>query len=145
MQENILEQSSVVHTFEIKGRFFKENCLPDLNNLLSEATRHPFAYRDMKSDMERVVINAIRRGLKGWQASYRVRLDITWGEKAKGNLRDWDNVVAAGRKIINDALTKTQTIPDDSPRFLGFGNNEFVYTDEPFIRVDIVSIEDFKR
>lgn len=148
MQENTFAKSldgAICKSFEIKGTFFKENCLPDLNNLLSEATRHPMAYASMKRQMETVVINAVRMQLKGWQATNRVRLDITWGEKVKGSLRDYDNVVSAGRKIINDALVKTKTIADDNPRFLGYGNNEFVYTDKPFIRVEIVEIEDFKK
>jgi Holliday junction resolvase RusA-like endonuclease len=132
-------------TLELKGTFFKENCLPDLNNLLAEATRHPMAYASMKRQMETVVINAVRLQLKGWQATNRVRLDITWGEKVKGSLRDYDNVVAAGRKIINDALVKAQVIKDDNPKCLGYGNNEFVYTDKPFIKVEIVEIEDFKK
>ena len=147
-QENFSESvmdGAICKTFEIKGTFFKENCLPDLNNLLSEATRHPMAYASMKRQMETVVINAVRMQLKGWQATNRVRLDITWGEKVKGSLRDYDNVVSAGRKIINDALVKTKTIADDNPRFLGYGNNEFVYTDKPFIRVEIVEIEEFKK
>ena len=132
-------------SFEIKGTFFKENCLPDLNNLLSEATRHPMAYASMKRQMETVVINAVRMQLKGWKATKRVRLDITWGEKNKGTLRDWDNVVAAGRKIINDALVKTDTIHDDNPHYLGYGTNTFVYTDKPFIKVEIVEIGEFKK
>ena len=132
-------------TFEIHGTFFKENCLPDLNNLLSDATRHPMVYARTKRQMETVVISAARMQLKGWQATNRVRLDITWGEKVKGTLRDYDNVVSAGRKIINDALVKLKTIADDNPRFLGYGKNTFVYTDKPFIRVEIVEIEDFKK
>lgn len=144
-QENVSEKDTDVRGFEIKGTFYKENCLPDLNDMLAQATRHPIAYNELKKDMEWVTIRAIRNGLRGWKATKRVRLDITWGEKVKGNLRDWDNVVAAGRKIINDALVKTSTIEDDNPKYLGYGRNEFVYTDKPFIRVEIVEIEDFKK
>lgn len=146
-QENVSgnDTAEVICSFEIKGEFFKGNCLPSLNDVLAEAARHPLAYRDLKADMEFIVINAIRKGLKGWQATKRVRLDITWGEKSKGTLRDFDNVVAAGRKFINDALVKTDTIKDDNPNYLGYGENTFVYTDKPFIRVEIVEIEDFKK
>lgn len=145
MQENISGKSSVVATFEIKDCHYKDNCLPTLNDMLGQATRHPIAYNDFKKDMEWVTIREIRSDLKGWKATKRVRLDITWGEKNKGPLRDWDNVVAAGRKIINDALVKTSTIEDDNPKYLGYGKNEFVYTDKPFIKVEIVEIEDFKK
>lgn len=145
MQENISGKSLDVHTFEIKGTYHKDNCLPTLNDMLAQATRHPLAYNDLKKDMEFITIRAIRKDLKGWRATKRVRLDITWGEKAKGNLRDWDNVVAAGRKIINDALVKTSTLEDDNPRYLGYGTNTFVYTDSPFVRVEIVEIDEFKK
>ena len=145
MQENTSEKSLANPSFEIKGTFYKENCLPTLNDMLAQATRHPIAYNELKKDMEWVAIRAIRNGLKDWKATKRVRLDITWGEKNKGTLRDWDNVVSAGRKIINDALVKTSVLQDDNPRYLGYGNNEFVYTDTPFIRVEIVEIEGFKK
>ena len=132
-------------SFEIRGCWWKENCMPTLNDVLHEATRHPMAYNKLKRDMEWVTIGAIRKDLKGWKATKRVRLDITWGEKNKGTLRDFDNVVAAGRKFINDALVKTSTIEDDNPKYLGYGNNEFVYTDKPFIKVEIVEIGEFTK
>ena len=133
-----------VHTFSLTRCFYKDNVLPDLNDLLGEAVRHPKSYGKFKHGFEFVVINAIRLQLKGWKADKRIRLDITWGEKNKGPYRDFDNIVAGGRKIITDALTKSQTIVDDNPKYLGYGNNEFVYTDKPFIKVEIVEIEDFK-
>lgn len=145
MQEQTSSKDTAVRGFEIKGTYYKENCLPTLNDMLSEATRHPMAYGTLKRSMDWVCIAAIRRDLQGWQATKRVRLDITWGERNKGGLRDYDNIVSAGRKFINDALVKTKTIADDNPRFLGYGENTFVYTDKPFIRVEIVEIEDFKK
>ena len=63
---------------------------------------------------------------------------IVWGEKNKGVKRDFDNVVAAGRKIINDALVKSETLKDDNPNYLMYGRNKFVYTDKPFIEVRII-------
>lgn len=142
MQETLLENGMVAATFEIKGKFFKENCLPGLNDLLAEATKHPVAYNRLKKDMEWAVSCAIRRDLKGFKAPCRVRLDITWGEKNKGARRDYDNVVSAGRKIINDTLTKTGVIQDDNPKYLGYGNNYFNYAEKPFIRVKIVVDEE---
>ena len=129
---------SVEATFEIRGKYWKENCLPGLNDMLTEASRNPMAYARLKRQMETVTISAARMGLKKWKATERVRLDITWGEKAKGQKRDFDNVVSAGRKIINDALVKAGYLHDDSPKYLAFGDNTFVYTDKPFVKVDIV-------
>lgn len=123
--------------FTIEGDFYNHNCLPSLNDLLSAAERHPMAYNRMKKDMEFVVTRAIRKYIPKFKAEGRVRLDITWGEKSKGQRRDYDNVVSAGRKIINDALTKNKVIEDDCPKYLGYGSNTFVYTDKVFIRVEI--------
>lgn len=137
-QDENLSADMVEATFEIKGKYYKDNCLPCLNDLLAEAARHPTAYNQLKRDMEWVVTCALRKELKNWKPSSRVRLDITWGEKSKGTKRDYDNVVASGRKIINDAMVKAHYLQDDNPKYLGYGENKFVYTDKPFIRVEIV-------
>ena len=124
-------------SFKITGTHWKDNCLPSLNDLLSEMGRHPMAYNRLKTNLERVVIGAIRHDLCGYKATKRISLDIVWGEKNKGVKRDFDNVVAAGRKIINDALVKSGTIKDDNPTYLMYGRNKFVYTDKPYIEVII--------
>lgn len=129
------------HTFRIDGKFYKENCLPGLNDLLREAERHPMAYNRMKKEKEFIVMSCIRRDLKGWKPHGKISLDITWGEKDKGQRRDFDNVVGGGRKIINDALTKSGTIVDDNPCHLLYGRNRFVYVSEPFVEVQIVEEE----
>lgn len=131
------EQDIGTHTFEIRGRHWKDNCLPSLNDVLAEATKHPKAYWRLKTSMEQIVIASIRRDLCGYKPSKRISLDIVWGEKNKGVKRDFDNVVAAGRKIINDALVKNGTLKDDNPKYLLYGRNKFEYADEPFVRVII--------
>lgn len=114
--------------------------MPSLNDMLSAATRHPQAYARMKREMEWAVIQSIRRDLKGWKAESPVRIDITFGEKNKGRKRDYDNIVASGRKIINDALVKSGVIKDDHPAYLLYGNNDFEYTDKPYIEVKIIEV-----
>ena len=130
--------------FKIVGNHWKENCLPSLNDVLAEATRHPMCYHRLKTSMEQVVVGAIRKDLKNYKATTRISLDLVWGEKKKGTRRDFDNVVAAGRKIINDALVKTGVIKDDNPKYLLYGRNKFVYVDEPFIEVIIVEDKNAK-
>ena len=127
-------------SFIITGAHYGEKCFPSLNDMLHEACRHPMAYGKMKRDFEMLVTNAIRRQLRGYKAQGLITLHYTFGEPIKGNKRDYDNIVAAGRKIINDALVKTETIKDDSPKYLGYGTNTFVYTDVPFIRVEIEEV-----
>ena len=127
--------------FIIKGAYYGDKCFPGLNDMLREAERHPKAYNTMKQQYQMVAINAIRRYLRGFKAHGLVRLNMTFGEPRKGNKRDYDNIVAAARKIINDSLVRVGTITDDSPTYLGYGENSFEYVDEPYIRVDIEMVE----
>ena len=126
--------------FTIKGAFYGEKCFPGLNDLLHEAERHPKAYNEMKRQYQLLAVNAIRRDLRGFKAKGRVQLNFTFGEPKKGNKGDYDNIVAAGRKIITDALVKTNVLQDDSPKYLGYGTNRFEYVDVPYIRVEIEEI-----
>ena len=145
-QEKSLENVTDVRTgrksFIISGSYYGDKCFPGLNDLLHEAERHPKAYGKMKRDYEFITINAIRRFLKGWKAEVKVIPHYTFGEPNKGQIRDYDNVSAAARKIINDAMVKTHTIIDDKPEYLEFGTNTFVYADTPFIKVELEEITD---
>ena len=137
MQENLSEQDMANPTFEVRGNYYKDKCFPGLNDMLREAERHPQAYARMKRDFEYVAISSIRRDLRGYKAEGRVFLNYTFGEPNSGQKRDYDNIVAAGRKIITDALVKCKVIQDDSPKYLGYGENHFEYVSKPFIRVEI--------
>ena len=127
--------------FIIKGAYYGDKCFPGLNDLLHEAERHPKAYNTMKQQYQMLAVNAIRRNLRGFKAQGLVIPHYKFCEPLKGNKRDYDNIAAAGRKIINDALTKTGTIKDDSPKYLGYGTNTFIYADEPFIEVLLETVE----
>lgn len=127
--------------FIIKGAYYGDKCFPGLNDLLHEAERHPKAYNTMKQQYQMIAVNAIRRNLRGFKAQGLVIPHYKFCEPLKGNKRDYDNIAAAGRKIINDALTKTGTIKDDSPKYLGYGTNTFIYDDEPFIEVLLETVE----
>lgn len=127
--------------FTIKGAFFGEKCFPGLNDILHEAERHPQAYNQMKRQYQMLAVNAIRRDLRGAKANGRINLHYHFCEPLKGQKRDYDNIVAAGRKIITDALVKTQVIKDDSPKYLGYGSNTFSYGSVPYIEVEIEEVE----
>lgn len=127
--------------FVITRKYWKDKIFPSLNDLLHQASRNPRAYSRVKSECETIVIDAIRTQIRGYKATSRVRLDIVWGEPNKGQIRDFDNIVSAGRKIICDALVKLKVIEDDKPQYLAYGNNEFVYVDKPFIEVNIIEVE----
>ena len=138
--ESVME-TATTKSFTIKGACYGDKCFPGLNDMLREACRHPKAYNQMKQEFQFLAVNAIRLQLRGFKAQGLIRLNMTFGEPKKGNKRDYDNIVAAGRKIINDALVKTGTIKDDSPKYLGYGSNTFEYVDVPYIRVEIEEVE----
>ena len=144
MQERSSESVMVAPTgrksFLLSGTYYSDKCFPSLNDMLREAERHPKAYNKIKRDYEFIAINAIRRFLKGYKAEGKVIPHYTFGEPNKGQIRDYDNISAAARKIINDALVKTSTIKDDKPQYLEFGTSTFVYTDTPFIKVELEEV-----
>lgn len=101
------------------------------------------AYNRMKKEYEQITIAFIRKDLKGYRFNTKVTIDYDFVEPNKGQKRDYDNIAAASRKIINDALVKSQTIKDDSPKYLLYGSNSFHYTDgEPYIEVRITPVLD---
>lgn len=126
-------------SFQICGAFYPfskpTKTFPGLNDLLREAERHPMSYNRMKRDYENVAINAIRVGLRRWKPTGVVIPHYVFGEPNKGQKRDYDNIASAARKIINDALVKSGYIKDDSPTYLEYGTNTFVYTLVPYIKV----------
>lgn len=142
-QENNLEKDTgaVICKMTIKGSYWHDKCFPSLNDMLREAEKHPKAYARMKRDFTLITINAIRRDIGNYKVECKSRLDFTFGEPNKGQKRDFDNIVSAGRKIITDALVKSKVLEDDNPQYLEFGNNYFEYVSEPFITVEIIKVE----
>lgn len=125
--------------FQICGAFYPLNkstkTFPGLNDLLHYAEKHPHAYNTLKKNYELIAINAIRVGLGRWRPTGVVIPHYVFCEPKKGHKRDYDNIAAAGRKIINDALVKAHYLEDDSPEFLEYGTNTFRYDDVPYIKV----------
>lgn len=126
-------------SFQICGAFYplknSTKTFPGLNDLLREAERHPMSYNKMKRDYETIAINAIRVGLRRWKPSRVVIPHYVFCEPEKGHKRDYDNIASAARKIINDALVKSGYLKDDSPEYLEYGTNTFVYSLVPYIKV----------
>ena len=118
--ESVMDFPTGRKSFVISGTYYGDKCFPSLNDMLHEAERHPKAYNKMKSDYEFIAINAIRRFLKGWKAEGKIIPHYIFGEPNKGQIRDYDNISAAARKVINDAMVKTSTIKDDKPEYLEF-------------------------
>ena len=133
-------------SFQICGAYYPHKnptkTFPGLNDLLHEAERHPMSYNRMKRDFELIAINAIRVGLRRWKPTGVVIPHYVFAEPLKGHKRDYDNIASAGRKIINDALVKSGYLKDDSPEYLEYGTNTFVYSLVPYIKVYLEEKED---
>lgn len=134
----------MMHKFIITGCYWRNTgkCFPSLNDMLAEAERHPRCYAKLKRDLTYVAVNSIRRDLKGYKAKGVVIPHYIFVEPKTGQKRDYDNISAAARKIINDALVKTKTIVDDNPNYLMFGTSEFKYGNIPSIEVALEEIDD---
>lgn len=136
--------SFTIEGYYYKGRGSKKatKCFPSLNNLLSQAEKSPYAYNSDKKKYMNIAITSIRKGLKGWKASGRIKLHYQYYEPMDGHYRDYDNISGAAHKIINDALVKCKVIHDDSPRYLAPSTDEFFYTKgTPKIIVTIEELE----
>ena len=135
----------VLNTMTIDECLSKNNVLPALNELLSAASRSPYAYAKIKKDMENAVYKYIIRDLGSWKAPCRVRIDYLYGERSKGGLRDYDGISSGAKKIILDALVKRGVLEDDSPRYLAPPVESYIYTDKPFIKLDFVEAPPFEK
>lgn len=123
--------------FIIEGNHYKEFCFPALNQYLAEVGRHPKAGNQIKQRYGYIATVYIRQYLKTWKTDKPIKLHYTFGEPNKGKRRDYDNIVGVAMKFIHDAMQQTGTIPNDNPTYIKGFDFEFVYVDEPFIRVEI--------
>jgi len=143
-QENSLEKDTevVICSFGIYGSYWHDKCFPSLNDMLHEAGKNPMAYGRMKKKYMGIAVDNIRKQLGNYKVECKpVRLDFTFGEPDFGQKRDYDNIVAAGRKFITDALVNSKVIKKDDPEYVEFGNNKFEYVSTPFISVEIIRVE----
>lgn len=144
-------------TFVIRGYYHKPKgakkatkCFPDMNDLLNSAISSKYAYNELKQKFQRIAVTAIRRDLRGWKPKGRVRLHFKHYEPVDGHYRDFDNVSAGAHKIIIDSLGSARnqkwtsnTIVDDSPKYLLPSVDEFHYTkDVPYIEVTIEEVNE---
>ena len=132
MSRNTPERSSgqdmANHTFEIRGRYYKNHCFPGLNEYIHEIGKNPKAGNRMKQDYQMIACNAIRLCLKRFNTNKPVILHYTFKEPEKGNKRDRMNVFSFADKVIEDALQKCKVILNDDPTHVINTTHEFAYT-----------------
>lgn len=146
MLENSSENDTVNRSYDkvlvLNTCWHGNNILPSLNNLISEAERHPMAYNKLKKQLEFCVINCCRLQLRDWKATKKVQLHYEFGERNKGVKRDYDNISASARKIVQDAMVKGGYLQDDAPKYLAPSTDEFHYVDKPYIKIYIKELEE---
>ena len=127
--------------FKIEGRFYGDNCFPDLNNYLSECGRHPIKGGKLKKDYMMIACNAIRKQLPRVVILGRVRIHYRFYETSKK--RDPSNVGSMAIKVIEDALQKCGVISNDGwANIAGYSQDFFVDKDNPRIEVTITECEE---
>ena len=130
--------------FKIEGTYFKDKCFPSLNDYLHECGRNPIAGGRMKDKCMNVAIASIRRDLKGIKIKPPVIIHYKFYEPIKGQKRDVMNIFSMADKVIEDALVKTKTLPDDNPRIVKNTTHEFFYDNRTRIEVEIEEVSDAK-
>ena len=125
----------------IKGQYFGKNTFPDLNNYLSECSRHPQAGAKMKRDFMMIASNAIRRQLPRVHIPGTVKIHYRYYEYSKK--RDPSNVNAFAVKVIEDALQKCEVISNDGwANIAGYSQDFFVDKENPRIEVYIREVSE---
>lgn len=97
--------------FRIKGRLMGRNEHDYLNR--SHWSKGKQAKRD---EQDRVVAAILKAKIEPMEGPIEVGINYIEGHKKNGALRDVDNIIAGGDKVILDALKEAGIIPDDNPR-----------------------------
>lgn len=120
-------------------RFVINGKLPGLNEYTLACRKNRYAGNAMKRKAEELVIWSARSQLKGWKPKHPVYMVYKWVEPNKR--RDKDNISAAGRKFIQDALVKAGVLDDDGwDNIVGFEDKFAVDKKHPHIEVELMEV-----
>ena len=121
-------------TFTVTHKF------PSLNEAIAEAKKHWSLYARMKRANTNLVadyIRSLRRaGNFPLEVFDKASVYMIFEERAKGKLRDWDNITFA-KKFILDGMVEACIIPDDSPKHIVSLTERVFYGDEYSVMVRI--------
>ena len=110
--------------------------LDNLNDYISAERSNRYKGAQMKSKNEAIVIDAIRRYMRGVKIDKPVFMEYRWYERNKR--RDLDNISSFGRKVIQDALVYAKVLQNDGwQEIAGFSDSFCVDADHPRIEVVI--------
>ena len=120
-------------TLTIHGR------LDGFNDYITACRTNPHAGANFKARNEAAVISAILSQMPNVRFSRPVYMTYRWYEPDRR--RDLDNVSSFGRKVIQDALVKTQVLQDDGWKNIkGFSDEFYVDRKHPRIEVEITEV-----
>ena len=110
--------------------------LDNLNDYISAERSNRYKGAQMKSKNEEIVINSIRRCMRGVKIDKPVFMEYRWYERNKR--LDLDNISSFGRKVIQDSLVYAHVLQNDGWKEIrGFSDAFFVDADHPRIEVVI--------
>ena len=114
--------------------------LDNLNDYISAERTNRYKGAQMKSHNEAIVINAIRKYMRGVKIEKPVFMEYRWYERNKR--RDLDNASSFGRKVIQDSLVYAHVLRNDGWKEIhGFSDKFFVDEHNPRIEVLIREVE----
>ena len=127
-------------TLNTKHKVGKNRVMPDLNNAINAAGRHPQIYAKMKKDYMMWVCNEIRKQLPGLKIDKTITIHYQHYEADKR--RDLSNVAAMATKVIEDALQTCGAISNDGWKNIsGYSQAFGIDKADPRIEVTITEVE----
>ena len=109
--------------------------LPGQNEINVANRAHRYTGAKQKFEAENYVLVYIRQQLRQLQITRKVWLTLTFWEPNR--LRDKDNVIGGGLKVIADALVAAQVLPGDGWQWVD-GYTPYVEHDPISPRIEVV-------
>jgi len=120
-----------LYTFTITHKF------PSLNEVISAAKKHWAVYAKMKREETALVLKYVQSMMRmGMPKFNHLQIRLVFYEKMGGRARDWDNITAA-KKFILDGLVAGGCIADDSPKHIDAVYEQVIYSDDYCVRVEL--------
>ena len=131
----------------MRYRFFIMGRLPGLNEYIEACRSHAQVGARMKREAEQMVIDSITAAWarKFLPAHFREPVKLRYKFIERDKRRDQDNVSSFARKVIQDALVRTELLTDDGWGHIVESRESFdVDKESPRIIVEVVEDEDWE-
>lgn len=113
--------------------------LDNLNDYISACRTNQYKGSSVKNHNENKVKAAIYEQLGRLRITRPVYMSYRWYEPNRR--RDLDNISSFGRKVIQDALVKTQILQNDGwKEIVGFRDDFYIDKENPRVEVEIEEV-----